>query len=291
MADSVLEKLTKKIRNTEARALDLINRRFGKYSIYYGILGIHVRRRGFLRPMVGGAAQYLGIPYFFFVHLQLLVLDRMIKKIDDIDDIDWEKYLVIDRHKIDELCLWDRLNCVYCGWTNGLMKLHDDIFVRLLGSADFAALTEKPTARMLISADNLAQNIGIAYVMAIWEVVRRLLDYNSIRYSEALEAVEQKDLEAYNPAAKKFLQINRAINVWLTDALSELESAWCPIRHLKEGIFPGHHENFLDPDEVSEILEILTYRGTLKKPSDVIFFTHKGKKKSARSVSTHRKAR
>ena len=290
MAKSVIDKLTKKIRNIEAGGLELINRRFGKYSIYYGILGIHIKRRGFLRPMVGGTAQYLGIPYFMFIHLQLLVLDRVIKGIDDVEDIDWGKYVVIDRHKIDELCFWDRWNCIYCWWANGLMKLHDDTFSHLIKSRDFKALSEKGMSRALMSADRLAQDIGTYYMVLLWEVVKRLLDYNSIRYREAQEIASQKDMVGYNPAARNFLEINRAIGIWLSDALSELESAWCPIRHLKESVFPAHHKNFLEPDEISQILEILAYRGTLKKPSDVIFFKQKGKKQPEKAAQTRRQA-
>lgn len=80
------------------------------------------------------------IPFIWMVFIPLVILDvfislyhlitfpiygfKYLKRVD---------YVLIDRHKLKYLNLWQKLNCVYCGYANGLLKY----------ALKIAAMTEK----------------------------------------------------------------------------------------------------------------------------------------------------
>ena len=57
----------------------------------------------------------------------------------------------------------------------------------------------------------------------------------------------------------------------LENALEQIETAWCPFRHLDnrpEIMYPKHHSSLLGPDEVDKAREILQTEGSvsIRKP-------------------------
>jgi hypothetical protein len=69
------------------------------------------------------------IPFIWGIVVPLLALDffmelyhRICFPIYNIPIVDRSKFIKIDRHKLDYLEPLDKLNCVYCGYANGLLR-------------------------------------------------------------------------------------------------------------------------------------------------------------------------
>lgn len=80
------------------------------------------------------------IPFIWMVFIPLAILDIFISlyhlitfPIYDFKYLKRADYIIIDRHKLKYLSLFQKLNCVYCGYGNGLLKY----------SLTIASMTEK----------------------------------------------------------------------------------------------------------------------------------------------------
>jgi hypothetical protein len=82
----------------------------------------------------------LSVPFIWGIVIPSLILDffmelyhRVCFPIYNIPLVDRSKYIKIDRHKLDYLEPMEKINCVYCGYANGLLRY----------SSAIAAETEK----------------------------------------------------------------------------------------------------------------------------------------------------
>ena len=71
----------------------------------------------------------LSVPFIWSIVVPLLILDffmelyhRVCFPIYNIPLVDRSKYIKFDRHKLDYLEPMDKINCVYCGYANGLLR-------------------------------------------------------------------------------------------------------------------------------------------------------------------------
>ena len=70
----------------------------------------------------------LSIPFIWLMLIPLIILDLFMFlyhsvcfRLYGIPLVKRKEYLKIDRHKLKYLKLWDKVNCAYCGYANGLM--------------------------------------------------------------------------------------------------------------------------------------------------------------------------
>jgi hypothetical protein len=82
----------------------------------------------------------LTVPVIWGIVIPLLLLDffmelyhRICFPVYNIPIVDRSKYIKVDRHKLDYLDPLEKVNCVYCGYANGLLRY----------TAEIAAQTEK----------------------------------------------------------------------------------------------------------------------------------------------------
>lgn len=92
-----------------------------------------VKKRGFFRHA-------LSVPFIWAMIIPLFILDigieiyhRVCFYLYAIPYVERSKYIYIDRHKLSYLNLYEKVNCTYCGYGNGLLNY----------SAEIAARTEK----------------------------------------------------------------------------------------------------------------------------------------------------
>lgn len=70
----------------------------------------------------------ISAPFIYSVAVPIIILDlfaeiyhRVCFPLYGIKYVHRSKYVVIDRHKLSKLNIWEKLNCVYCGYVNGLL--------------------------------------------------------------------------------------------------------------------------------------------------------------------------
>ncbi len=248
----------------EEAAIDGLNAAFGKYSVFSGIYGIHVRRLGLVRASVGLALQWTAWPVFLSMHAQIALMDLVPARLLGAPRADWDRYLVLDRHLIKDLGWTDQLCCFYCDYANGLCKLLSD---RL---EDLAA-AERPRDR--VSALLLDVFHASAFVPALARLVYSLPIYPGISASlkmkpvsllEAMRARGRDDGAGDTLLGRAYLDLNAGFCRYATNVLAEIESAWCPLNHLQAGTYQDHHKYFVDGSQLELMEQVLRQWGSLK---------------------------
>ncbi len=56
-----------------------------------------------------------------FLDISVEIYHRLAFRLYGVDYVPRSKYIVIDRHHLSKLNLWQKINCVYCGYANGLL--------------------------------------------------------------------------------------------------------------------------------------------------------------------------
>jgi len=70
---------------------------------------------------------YMMIFPFFVLDLFLEIYHQVCFRVYNLPLVDRSKYILIDRHKLSYLPGIDKLNCIYCGYANGLLAYASEI--------------------------------------------------------------------------------------------------------------------------------------------------------------------
>ncbi len=80
-----------------------------------------------IRHLISAPFIYMMIVPFLFFDIFLEIYHRVCFTLYGIPKVKRSNYIVIDRHKLAYLNLMQKLNCVYCGYGNGLMAYGKEI--------------------------------------------------------------------------------------------------------------------------------------------------------------------
>lgn len=69
------------------------------------------------------------IPFLIF-DLSILIYQQTVFRILKIKIVKRSEYIRIDRHRIKKISLISKLNCVYCGYANGLLQFIVEVVAR-----------------------------------------------------------------------------------------------------------------------------------------------------------------
>lgn len=235
--------------------------------IVWNIFGSHARRIGIWRTFFGGISMYLSIPYFVILHVTGLVffLRYVLTPLLKLEELPIRNYIIIDRHKIAGLTLMDKLNCMFCGYANGMVHY-------LNTWLDAAALCEPKLSPLRRAAALLAALLYLPFIALLqWislSVVYEILVAKPLMLPAMGEAEAKRRLHALPvyAAAGRLLRAEKLFALRLSFALAQIESAWCPLKHLDrrpEVSYPEHHANFFEADQLDEMRELLVERGTV----------------------------
>ena len=266
MVKIMFDKLKQKIRELESNTVDILNEYFGIYSPTFMIYGIHIKRLGLFKTTFGGTCQYLSLPLVIISHLNVLFnYNVLLKPKLNLPELDWNKYFVLDRHKIESLGLFDRFNCIFCGYANGMITLLNNE-LNNLEKSNLSKMTEKSKSSKLIMLINLANQIASClYLMFIWEIlISKPLQLKTISLTEAYKMItNDKFGENLELESKITLKTYKAYALYFDKILEQIESQWCPVKHLGIGEFPKHHEYFFNPNKLNQMTALLTNNGTV----------------------------
>jgi len=82
------------------------------------------------RNIISAPFIYAMIIPFLFVDLSISIYQLICFSLYRIGKVDRRKYIVIDRHQLSYLNSVEKLNCVYCGYINGLIAYSREIVSR-----------------------------------------------------------------------------------------------------------------------------------------------------------------
>lgn len=248
-------------------------RKFFKRDISdrWPIAGSQIKRIGFLRVLVGGGSMYLSIPLFLIIQIAgfIVMMKWIIGPLLGLRDLPFRNYIIIDRYRIEGLSALDKLNCVFCGWANGLSML---MHARLEQLGNFFG--EVPFWKKAVIGGTSAlfmpliagmQTIGIHLIYNI--LVSRLLGMKRLSAREAYDKLEDLEYAVHmNSSAGKILRYQKTFDLRLDNALEQIESSWCPFKHLdkrKECVYPVYQEKYFEPHQIEEMKKVLQTEGTV----------------------------
>src|SRR5690606_5476254 len=93
--------------------------------LWFPIFGSHVRRLGLVRTALGAGPRSIGIPMFVALHVgtAAYALHFIVAPSLGLETIRARNYIILDRYKVRGLSAFDKFNCLFCGYANGLCTL------------------------------------------------------------------------------------------------------------------------------------------------------------------------
>lgn len=241
--------------------------------LLWNIYGSHVKRLGFTRVLFGGSSMYLTLPFFILLHITGLVLlvQHLLTPLLGLPKRELRNYIVIDRYKIAGLTVMDKINCMFCGYANGMIHFLNSWL------DEFAASEAKPAfpGAIILPAVMLPyfpililmQEMTLLLIFSLciaWPLGFVTMDRHTANATLAT-------LPGYTGKpglAGWLLRYEKIFALRFSHALAQIESAWCPLKHLdrRPGVsYPAHHGRFFEPDEVSEMLQTLANDGSVMR--------------------------
>lgn len=243
--------------------------RWERISLMYPIVGSHIRRIGVARVTAGGGAMYLCIPLLFVSHytLSILLYQFMIRPLFRTPKLNWRDFIVVDRHRIEELSWFDKLNCQFCGYANGISTMmnveidHVNESERGIKGFKFFIFTLFAILYTPILIFFEA-NLQIIYNL----LVSRPLGMHRVSIMQAATILEKEGYaKQYRGFTRLWLLTFKNQILRFAMCLEQIESSWCPLTHFenrKGVVYPKHHEKFFGPQQIKELREQLSTVGS-----------------------------
>ncbi|GAV20427.1 hypothetical protein MMIC_P1392 [Mariprofundus micogutta] len=243
------------------------------------IFGSHWQRVGLLRLVLPAIGMYLVIPVYLFLHLICIKLlyNLMVCPLLGVERINLRNYIIIDRHLIPGISMTARFHCVYCGYANGLCVA---MGVLLTHVSTEARISTTGFSRGLVMGLYLFTSFLSALCQSIVIFMYNItisppLGLHRVSMKEAYDKMSETgfgdEFTVFGKVGSTFLRYEHSCALLLANALEQVESQWCPIKHLDkrpEVVYPEHHEFFVERCELCELKKILCTEGSVspRKP-------------------------
>lgn len=241
-----------------------------KVSMLGPIFGSHVERIGLVRTIAGAVPMYGCIPSLVIFNLALAVVmyQWLFRPLLGLPRIRWADYVIIDRHRIEELTWFDKFNCMFCGYANGLCTMINQELDHTAAYSGSIALWKKPIIFLFCLVYFPVHFVLDIYGAILYGVlIAPILGMHRPARSE-LSAVLVRENYAgqLSPLFRWWLRKLKVVFLGFAMSLEQIESSWCPLRHFerrKGVVYPEHHKKFFGPDEIREMREVLRSVGTV----------------------------
>ena len=250
-------------------------RRWQDISLMLPIFGSHVRRIGWVRTLLGAIPMYLSIPFLVTSHLtsSLFFYQWVVRPLFGTRRLAWRDYIIIDRHRIEGLSAFDKFNCMFCGYANGICTLINkelDQFQEVEGDPGFVKRSLLALALIAMTPWGLVTELTNQVIYNV--LVARPLGMHRVSVREADAVLEEHGYAAqFGPVIRYLLRSAKNSSLRFAMALEQIESSWCPLTHFerREGVvYPEHHKRFFGPDQIEAMRQTLMTEGTVssRKP-------------------------
>lgn len=241
------------------------------WTLMSPIFSSHIKRIGILRTFAGGLPMYTCIPALVILHLTTCVLayQWLIAPLLKTRKVRFRDYVIIDRHRIEGMNFFDKFNCMFCGYANGLTTLAN-VEIDSVSKADLAALPfwRKALATLLmIPFVPLVIFFELNFQIIYNLLVSTPLGMHRISMKEANQVLENDGYAKQYPLLTRIPALMaKSVLFRFSMGLEQIESSWCPLKHLelREGVvYPSHHSKFFGPHQLEEMRQVLSTRGTV----------------------------
>lgn len=240
------------------------------WTLMYPIFGSHIRRIGWVRTFAGGLSMYTCIPFLMVMHVTICVAlyQWILRPLLGIPRVRWADHVVIDRHRIEALSWFDKFNCMFCGYANGLTTMANREMDHIAHAhADIALWKKLLIAPVLIAFVPLMLVFELALQVIYNIMVSRPLGMHRVSLAEAAAVLEKDGYgNQYSAPARWLLRTAKSPLLRFSLALEQIESSWCPLKHFetRQGVvYPKHHDRFFGPHQIEEMRRVLTTDGTV----------------------------
>lgn len=247
-----------------------------KSSVIVSIFSIHTKRLGFTRTIIGGGVMYFSIPLFVFLHFSVVVFmySFLLAPAFGFKKLKSSNYIVLDRYKINNLHWFDKINCLFCGYSNGVIKLMNDQFIQFATNKTTPSFFKKTLLFIYVPIHLIFLIAGLFFSNFILNVIAKTLGLHRGSVRIISNKLYQHGFAVNYPSVqRKVIIFYMTIAKTIAFNLEQVESAWCPLKHLEkdEYVFPYHHKNFIERKELSSLSGVLIKEGTvsLNKPKKI----------------------
>jgi len=237
-------------------------------SLTLSIFTLHSKRIGFLRATVGGWAMYLSIPLFVFLHFTVVVFMYrfLLAPAFGLKRLRTRDYIFFDRHQVSGLSWFDKVNCLFCAYANGTIKLMNDQLMQFAENKANPSFFMKILLWVYVPIHLFFLIVGLFFSNYVLAIIAKMLGLHrgSVRISKK-ELYEADFAVNRSPLQRKAMIFYTTIAKAIAFNLEQIESAWCPLKHIeREGrVLPPHHENFISRDDLELIRKSLETDGTV----------------------------
>ena len=242
------------------------------------IFGAQLERIGLLRIVPGALAMYLLIPVYILRHVVVMIVlyNGIVCPLLGVERVRLRNYIIIDRHLIPGLSFTGRFHCIYCGYANGICVATGVLLTQLSAvSARSVSALQRAAAAIPYLLATLLSSISQLLVVTLYNgVMSPMLGLYRASFADAYSGMQAngfgEQFSVYGGAGKGALHFEHAC-AWLeANALEQVESQWCPIKHLPKpgAVYPEHHKFFIERCELCELKKVLVCEGSLspRKP-------------------------
>ncbi len=237
------------------------------------IFGSHVKRIGYIRVIFGGFSMYISLPFFMIYHLLFcwLISNELLSIFTGLEKLNFKHYIIIDRYKIRNLPWFDRLNCMYCDYANGLASFYEAKLFQIKEEQKRNDSSYKMLCRFILLLIGLPVHIifSIHGYIVYDLIVSRILGMNRLTHKAAFKSAYLDENEKVDNYIYQSLFIYYRIECErLTNNLEQIESSWCPVKHFNtdsKTVYPEHQNAFFEQDEIKKMKHVLQTTGTVSR--------------------------
>lgn len=240
------------------------------WTLMYPIFGSHIRRIGWTRTLSGGLSMYTCIPFLMVMHVTICVAlyQWILQPLLGIPRVRWADHVIIDRHRIEQLSWFDKFNCMFCGYANGLTTMANMEMDHIANrQGDLALWRKLVVAPVLIAFIPMMFVFELALQVIYNIMVSRPLGMHRVSMAEANAMLAKEGYGSqYSAPARWMLRTAKSPLLRFSLALEQIESSWCPLKHFEERegiVYPKHHDKFFGPHQIEEMRRTLSTVGTV----------------------------
>ncbi|MBN1499965.1 MAG: hypothetical protein JW982_07415 [Spirochaetes bacterium] len=249
----------------------LINK---KPFIAKSIFMTHVRRIGWIRTALGGGLMYISFFEFVFIHLTTIIFlyTFMLQPFFKLKKFRLRDYMILDRSKINGMRIFDKFNCDFCGYANGTACIWNHQLDQI-AAADIkkANIIKKLIAMLYSICLIIFLFFNFIFSKILFFIIASFLGFHWAETAKIASRLKETDYAGqYSFPFRGIIRFAKLYAESLALNLEQIESGWCPLKHIENGtnVPSAHHKLFFDRDKITEAIETLEKEGSVsdRKP-------------------------
>lgn len=237
-------------------------------GVVVSIFRSQATRLGFLRVAVGGGLMYMTVPLFIFLHtsVSLIFYRILLRPFLDVPRLQMSDYIILDRYNMQRLNWFDRINCLFCEYANGVTLLMNHELDHVASYRGEFRLVVAVLATLYLIPQTILLLFGMLLSTIPANILMNILGLHRGSHKIISANLEKRTYAAHHaPLVRQFIRLYKVSADVIAYNLEQIESAWCPIKHLERigQALPRHHKHFYAREDLKAMCEQLETKGTV----------------------------